>query len=543
MKRWVPATLLLFAFLLFANSFSNQLLKFDDWWIVHHERMGEWLTPSGIGETLFDLSKETRMKHGAEYLPVRDFSAAIQSQLFGANPFGYHFVQTLLYGLSSVLLFYLLLQLGLSTGIAWLGSALFLAHPLHVESVTWLSGHKDILSLLFLFAHLLAYARGRWLLSLGFLLLGIFSKYNIMFVPLLLPLLDRSLGRDVLWKRWVLFLLPTLLGIALASVVGLVVSYGHLYLGNDAMPILTNLPVTFQIALTQMVMPAHLQLFYPYETALSWLDPRLWRGLAYGAFLIALFAWGWKNRSPIVFALGFIPIGLAPMFRAPEMHYLADRYLLVSSIGVVVLMVIGISKLRRRYLQWGLAGALIVAFSCLTVFQNRVWKDDLALWSHAASGVKPVHQMVWKGLAIAAQDQGEWRTSEHAYQKLLPMISKKDEKRGEHLTNLGFVQIQSGRMEKAEQSLRKAIALDPKSFQAEMNLGTALAMSGKRPAAAKHYKKAHHLDPSNVDVLFNLARLALEMGEVSHARALLRELEMRAESDPRLSILKQARDQ
>jgi tetratricopeptide (TPR) repeat protein len=531
------AGLFLWVFFLFATTLTSGFLKYDDWWIVRHERMESWLTPAGVGETFLDFSRQTRMAHGAEYLPLRDLSAAIQNSLFGENPLGYRVVAVTLFALAGLLLFRLLLSLGFPVGRAWLGGALFLAHPVHVESVAWLSGHKDLLSLVFLLGHLLTYVRGRFGTSFALLGAALLSKYNVIAVPLVLPLLDRVAGRDVSLRRWALFLLLPLLGGILAASVGGVVEYGHMNLGTSLPALARNLPVVFEEAMFRLLAPTGLQLFYPFEAASSWLDLRVLRGSALILLSCALFLRGVRRDPALSVGLALIPAGLIPMFRAPEMHFLADRYLLVSSIGWALLAAWGLSKIGSAFLWAAIAIGAGGVLSCGTLSQNRVWENDRALWEHAAGGRKPVHARVWGGLAVAARDGGDWRRSEEAYLRLLPLLGRNDPRRAEHLTDLGYVRIRQEKWGEAEEALRQAVASDPSFFQARLNLGTVLAMTGRRKEARGELKAARKIDASNADVGFNLARLALESGDLAAAERLLNDLRVTASEDARLEFL------
>jgi Flp pilus assembly protein TadD len=141
--------------------------------------------------------------YASNWHPLTWMSHALDCQLYGLNPAGHHATSVLLHALNSALLFLLLNRM---TGALWrcaLVAALFAWHPLHVESVAWVSERKDVLSCLFMILTVWAYLRyaekGRmqnaeckmfYLLSLVFFALGLMSKPMLVTLPFVLLLLD-----------------------------------------------------------------------------------------------------------------------------------------------------------------------------------------------------------------------------------------------------------------------------------------------------------------------------------------------------------------
>src|SRR5215472_9281548 len=127
----------------------------------------------------------------------------LDCQLYGLNPAGHHFTNVLFHAVAAVLLFLVLQQM---TGSLWRSAfvaALFAIHPLHVESVAWVSERKDVLSAMFFMLTLGAYTRyvrapsvKSYLLVFLLFALGLMSKPMPVTVPFILLLLDYwPLGR------------------------------------------------------------------------------------------------------------------------------------------------------------------------------------------------------------------------------------------------------------------------------------------------------------------------------------------------------------
>ena len=152
----------------------------------------------GITGALLAWAVETR--HASNWHPLTWVSHALDYEIYGSNPAGHHLTNLLFHTANVVLLFLVLLQL---TGATWrsaLVAALFAWHPLHVESVAWVSERKDVLSTFFLLLTIAAYGRyaresGKrqiaWYgLALFLFVLGLMSKPMLVTLPFALLLLD-----------------------------------------------------------------------------------------------------------------------------------------------------------------------------------------------------------------------------------------------------------------------------------------------------------------------------------------------------------------
>src|SRR5205814_3164810 len=135
--------------------------------------------------------------------PLTTILHMLDCQLYGLKPAGHHFTNVFLHTIAVVLLFLVLRQM---TGTLWRSAfvaVLFAIHPLHVESVAWISERKDVLSAVFFMLPLGAYIRYVHTLSLAAYLvvlltfvLGLMSKPMLVTFPFVILLLDYwPLGR------------------------------------------------------------------------------------------------------------------------------------------------------------------------------------------------------------------------------------------------------------------------------------------------------------------------------------------------------------
>ena len=148
-------------------------------------------------------------EHASNWIPLSFLSLALDSQLFGVEPAGYHRVNLLLHALNAALLFLLLSSLTRRPWIALFAAALWAVHPLRVESVAWIAERKDVLSTLFWILCMASYVRftrtrskSWYLLTSLFLSLGLLAKAMLVTLPAVLFLMDSwPLRRAEGWRR------------------------------------------------------------------------------------------------------------------------------------------------------------------------------------------------------------------------------------------------------------------------------------------------------------------------------------------------------
>ena len=181
-----------------------------------------------IGKVLHgDFSVSWGQEHGGFFRPLFIWSYLIDSRIWGARPFGYHFTNVMLHGLNAFLVFKLASKLVQSfaptsngrRGVAIAAGSLFLLHPSHTEAVTWISGRADLLATCLLLTSLLAYLgyaagarRSRLSVSLGCFVLALLAKESAICLPFLILVVSvalRGRGRRTssqILKTFALFL-------------------------------------------------------------------------------------------------------------------------------------------------------------------------------------------------------------------------------------------------------------------------------------------------------------------------------------------------
>ena len=213
------------------------------------------------------------------YIPITTLTYLLDFQFHGLDPGGFHLTNTLFHTLNVLLLFGFLCT---ATGRIWpsaFAAALFAVHPLHVESVAWISARKDVVSTFFWLTAMLTYAayakRPRvlpYLLTFLFFLLGLLSKPMLVTFPAILLLVDfwplkrialRSLGSKEGWpltRRLLLEKLPFLAAVMVIGIVTSVIQYRAGAISSvSALPILdrvTNALWAYFAYIANMLWPA-----------------------------------------------------------------------------------------------------------------------------------------------------------------------------------------------------------------------------------------------------------------------------------------------
>jgi len=458
--------------------------------------------------------------YASNWHPLTWFSHMLDIALFGKGPGAAHCVNLALHVANSVLLFGLLRGI---TGAHWRSAwvaGLFALHPLHVESVAWVSERKDVLSTFFFMLTLLGYARyvqqskvqspkaKAWYgLAVVCFAMGLMSKPMLVTLPFIMLLLDywplRRFGPSTLnsqlsssWRLLCEKLPFLLLAAASALVTVLAQSKALQPLTNFSLgDRLGNALVSYSRYLGKTFWPAGLALPYPLPAPWPTTEVALAALLVFGLCLGAVWAgrrlpfvftgwfWFWGTLIPVI---GVVQVGSQAM---------ADRYTYLPLIGVSIILAWSADWAKCRWNLapglMGMAGALaLAACSVLTWRQAGYWHDDERFFGHAAA--------VTRDNVIA-------------------------------LNNVGVSLFARGRREEAISYYLQSLHIQPKNAQTLNNVGAVLAAQGKA-GALDWYHKALAIDPANVEVLYNLGTAMAASQQYTEAITFF-EAALKADSD------------
>ena len=464
---------------------------FDDGpYVVRNEHVSTGVALSNIAWSLTGV-------HGANWHPLTWISHMTDVSIYGMRPMGHH-ATNLIFHIANVLL--LLLVLNRMTKSLWKSvfvAALFAVHPLHIESVAWVTERKDVLSTFFWLLAMLAYVRyvdkpilSRYMLILGAFVLGLMSKPMLVTLPFVLLLMDYwPLNRvkagqsrwNLIWEKTPLFALS-----AASSFItfwaqrkqGAVVSVSTFPLGLR----IENALTSYVAYIWKMIWPARLAVFYPHPTkyeagvvilavvVLAVITLLVIKGARKHPFLTVGWLWYTGTLIPVI---GLAQVGGQAM---------ADRYTYIPLIGLFIIVAWGIPEILPRFGNKAsapvLAGMVLLPLMISTMHQLGYWKNNITLFSHA--------------LAVTKSNQ-----------------------KAEY--NLAYGYLVAGKLDMAIDHFRKAVCLNPNDADAHCNLGTALYGKGLVTQAIDEYSLAAQVNPGYAAAHYNLAIALRKAGRAQEA--------------------------
>jgi len=551
------------------------LLVLAIYWQVTNHSFVNWDDPAYVTKNLHikdGFSRDSILwsftsLHAVNWHPLTWLSHIVDVQLFGMNAGRHHLVNVCFHLINTLLLFVVLRRM---TDALWKSvfvAVLFAMHPLHVESVAWVSERKDVLSTFFWMLTMWAYVRytelpgaNRYLLVVLFFALGLMAKPMLVTLPFVLFLLDYwPLKRFQFGQsgggRLVLEKLPLIaLSAACSVVIYIAQQSGGAVVSLSLHPLTVrtaNALISYIAYIGKTVWPFHLAVFYPYPHSFSW-----WQ--VAGAFLslvsVSLLVIRSVKRRPYL-AIGWLwYMGtLVPVIGLVQVgsQAIADRYTYIPLIGLFIVIAWGIPELlaRWRHKKTGLiiiAASLVFLLTANTHNQIGYWADSVSLFEHTldvtvnngiihnnlgmalakqgktadaiahyheALNIDPFHARAHNNLASALYDLGRTEEAIHHYSQALKIIPTYAEAHN----NLGFVLFMKGRTPEAVHHYTEALRINPELTAAHNNLGHILANQGRTGEAIGHFSKVLHIDPRNAIAHNNLGLMLENEGKSTDA--------------------------
>jgi tetratricopeptide (TPR) repeat protein len=526
-RNWLWGLLLVLAtIVVYQQAWHAGFIWDDDLYVTENKLL---TAPDGLQRIWFSLDSPS------QYFPLVYTTFRLEYALWGLNPVGYHWVNILLHAANAVLVWRLLRRLDLPG--AWLAAALFALHPVHVESVAWITERKNVLMGLFFLLSLLAWTRfleerpGRmWKyygLALFFYALALFSKTTACTLPAALLLIWWLKKNPINARR----LAQTVPFIVLGVAMGLVSLWwerhhqgtqGELF--AMALPeriLLANRALWFYAG--KLLWPINLTFSYPRWT-ISAGNPLdyLWlvATVAFGAAVY--FVRRRAGRSVEVAAL-FFAATLSPMLGFIMLYtfrysFVADHYQYLASIGPLALVAAGLTtafdslEKRASFLRPAFWGVLLLALGILTWRQGAIYADSDTLW-RATIATNPRSWMAHIIIAMRLQDSGRPGEAIPYYNTALEI----NPDYGEGHYNLANALVKTGRVDEAIAHYKKAVEINPKDAAALYNLATATVQAGRAEEAVSYYQRALEINPANAAALHNLGNTLVQLGRLDEA--------------------------
>ncbi len=507
----VGCCLLVLVGVVFLQAVGYEFVNFDDGvYVYENPYVANGLTARGA---VWAFGFHEANWHPLTWLSLMadaNLAAAAEAAGLDFGPAGvYHLTNVVLHAANAILLFILLRTVTGSLWRSFFVASLFAVHPLHVESVAWVTERKDVLSTFFWFVAMLAYARWAsaatracWRGVVLAFALGLMAKPMLVTLPIVLLLMDfwplGRLGRPQGYPAWseVLRLMKEKAVLFALAGCSCVLTFWAQRAGGAVMkmewfpflPRFLNALVSYGAYIRGAIWPAELAVFYPMK-AISARSLVVAVAVLVAASVFAVRAA--KSERTRWFTLGWFwyVVTLVPVIGLVQvgMQAMADRYTYVPLVGIFIMAAWGIPAIAER------------------VIKQRAARTAVLLVLGAAAV-----------LALAAQAHrqvGYWRSSTALFERALSVTG--DNYFAE--ANYAAALEAEGRLDEALEHYRKAARIRPGDYEAPLGIGTVLTRQFKYAEAEEYLRKAVSLAPADAKARNNLGGLLLAQGRVAEA--------------------------
>lgn len=482
------AGLLIITLLAYMPAWHGGLLWDDD----AHVTKSALRSAEGLWRIWFDVGATQ------QYYPVLHSAFWLLHRVFGDQTLGYHLFSITLHGFSACLFAVLLRRLRVPG--AMLAGVIFALHPVHVESVAWITELKNTLSGVWYLMAALAYLRfdverrrALYGIALGLFVLAILTKSVTSTLPAALLVVLWWQRGSLRWREDIVPLAP-FLAIGIAAGLG-TVWVEREYIGASGPAFDFSLLERVLIAgravvfyATTLVWPVNLSFVYP-----RWeISQAAWWQYLFPLGVLLILAWCWKlrttTRGPLAVALLFIGtlfpalgfFNVYPFifsFVADHFQYLASLSLIAGAAACVMTWMERRGS-GRAWLKPAAAIVMAVVLGALTWRQSQQYVSADALYS-----------------ATIERNPGAWMA---------------------HL-NLGWLRLQRGEIDAAIRDTEAALRLEPNLPQGQNNLGGAMRALGRFDEAERAYREALRMTPENLDTRYNLGLVLIDLNRPGEA--------------------------
>jgi tetratricopeptide (TPR) repeat protein len=500
------------------------------------------------------------------YVPLPILSFAIEYHFFGLNPLPYHISNLILHMGCILLVFYFFRLLKTDSIYAAFGALLFGIHPMHVESVAWVTERKDLLYTLFYLCSMILYLlytqkqNRPWkyfIFSILFFILSLFSKIQAVALPLSLILLDYLLKRPsksrLVYEKIPFFILSLLFGVAGV----LVLKTQGVLQGNEIYSLIHR--ILFGLyALSSYILkffaPFNLSALYPLPVSpkqqllLYYLNPLfllllgflVYRSAHYTRVVVFGILFFFFN---ILFLLQIVSAGTA---------FLSDRFTYIPYIGLIFIIAWTLEKIIKKkknmkYILFPAMFIFIVLFISLTFNRCKTWANGVILWTDviekypneafmayydrgveyyklnqvdkaiddytSAIGINPNYKEAYYDRGVVYGSIGQWDKAISDYSRTIEISPNFDSA----YSNRGVLYAYLGQWDKAISDCSRAIEIDPNFESAYSNRGNVYGNLKQWDKAISDYSRAIEIDPNYKEAYYNRSSAYGNLGQWERA--------------------------
>jgi hypothetical protein len=438
--------------------------------------------------------------------------------------------------------------------VAFLVAALFGVHPMHVESVAWVSERKDVLYAFFFLSGLITYIKylnetvhkKKYLwLTITFLLfiLSCLSKAMAVVFPLVLILINfwtaKSKGSNPVWESLketfsIKKLIPLIPFFAVSLFFGIMAvsinKFNSFTIGHR----IQYASYGFIMYIVKFFVPANQVAIYPYPTQAEYTIGTFGTLIKMAPFVLiaitGLVIYSLRKTKLFVFGIGFffVTVMMVLQFISVGVAIMADRYTYLCYIGLAFIpaMLIGERMTKKRIPLYILSGCFVILLMILTDKQVKVWRNSETLWTKVIDlyptqeTPRSIRGIYYGKKAARARDEKERKMFEDKAFEDFKIAIKANTPRAEVYEGAGNIYGMKGDYNNALLCLNKAIQIKPKKGSAYFNRALTLSMLNKNDEAIKDYTIALVYAPQMaVAIASNRSNLYLATGRFKEAIA------------------------
>ena len=486
--RWMIPVILGITFLAFIPVLKAGFVSWDDGEYVYQN--------SNLKDSNLRLLLTTPMQ--GNYHPLTMLSLFINYMISGFGPWSYHLFNLLIHLINCFLVFrFAMLLSNKNTVIAFTTAILFGIHPVHVESVAWVSERKDVLYTLFFVAGLIAYtkyadtlSRKQYLLTILFFILSLLSKPSAVVFPLALLCIDllrkRTMNLKLFIEKSPFFILALGMGIATYLAQREAGSLGKIHF-----EIINKILYGFygiMMYIVKMFLPVKLSVFYPFPPLNQSLSIAYYIAPVFFIGLAIVFFYSLKKNRAIAFGILFYLVNLLLVlqFLPVGSAVIAQRYTYVPYIGLFYAIGWIIDRLVRSntFKAWRIIFPVVFILSILTWKQASVWYSSATLWDQAIKTEPSAKAYAIRGMLLR---------KEKNYDLAIEYFNRAiqfDTRDYELYSNRGNIYFDLKKPELAINDYRKALSMKPDFPEALDNMGAEFAILGHYDSALKYSTQA-----------------------------------------------------
>jgi len=467
-----------------------------------------------------------------QYPPLVMVVFSLLYHFFGLEPTAYHVTNVIFHFANTALVFLLASRLKPGIVTASVAALLFGIHPLHIESVAWVTELKDVLYTFFFLAGLISYMNYRnntvktryYIFTLLFFILSCLSKGMAVVFPVIIVLIDYYFEKSFSGIKWLdklpFFVIAVFWGVLTISTQSEMGAVGHENYFLPRQIIIATYGAMFYIV--KMFVPINLAVFYPLPEGTGFSLPLVYYLSFAGIIALSFIVYRFRKSAMLVFGFLFYLVNTALVLQIIPvgMAVTADRYFYLSSFGLFIILGAGFEWMFNKYRKQKfilIPVAIVITFSLIMISNRQTsnWRNSISLWDNVlnSANTNPRYSVAYLNRGNARSDAGDIDGALSDYSKAIELKTDK----AEAYNNRGLIFAMKNDFEAAEVDFTKALSIYPDFASALNNRGNVRRALGDLTGAFDDYNTAIKCKPEYADAISNRGIVYFITGDTASA--------------------------